>query len=605
MNKPIKTLWFEFKHSLRTAGIRITLIKIYEVLVDKSDRERYRTWIRDKGKNGADLSEVERDIAGFGYKPVISIITPVQNISGQILKRCLDSIRNQFYPHWELCICNDHSSNPEMLNLLKKYERFDPRIKIVYSDINLGPARALNRAVEQATGDFIAFLEYTDEITPDALHEIVKSLNDKPEIDIIYTDEDRIESDGTFSEPCFKPDWSPELLLSYMYILHFLVVRRSLFIKTGMLRGDYDGAQDYDLMLRLSAMTKQIHHIPKILYHWRKIPGSASAHDIAKPYALSAGRHALKDYLIKNEIDAEVVPLKIPGLYRVKHNIKGSPLVSLLITTDDRELVVHKRGKINLLENFVKSISSKTDYKNYEIVVIDNGNLSDKTKRGLKDINYRLVSYKNNQGRFNFAHKANFAFKQAKGEHIVLLNDDMEIISTEWLSALLEFSQQKEIGVVGGRLLYPDNRIQHVGVILGIRETAGHVYFRYSASISGYLNFPKIIRNYLAVTGACMMTRREVLNEVGGFDERFFVDFNDIDFCLSAFSRGYRVVYTPYCELYHFDQSTLTNRTQDPKQLKLFTQKWVKYLKNDPYYNPNLTRKRLDFSLDLPDPMIN
>jgi GT2 family glycosyltransferase len=601
MNKPIKTLWFEFRHSLRTAGMLITLKKIYMVLSRRTYAARYRAWIREKQKRGTDLSRIQNEISGFSYRPVFSIITPVHNIEGKFLKKCIDSVFNQFYPHWELCICDDHSTKQETLDVLKEFEGFDPRIKIVYSRVNLNISGASNRAVEQASGEYIGFLDHDDEIAPEALYEIAKALNAFRNIDVIYTDEDKIERNGSFSDPMFKPDWSPELLLSFMYVLHFLVVRRSLFVKTGMLRGEYDGAQDYDLMLRLSAMTKHIHHISTVLYHWRKIRGSAAAHDVAKPYALLAGQRALEDHLIRNHPDAEVFPLKTPGLYRVKHRIKGSPLVSLLITTDDRELVVQKRGKINLLENVIKSISSNTDYKNYEIVVIDNGNLSEKTKKELKNINYRLVSYENKQERFNFSHKANFAFKQAEGEHIVLLNDDMEIISSEWLSALLEFSQQKEIGVVGGRLLYPDNRIQHAGVILGIRETAGHVYFRYPAGISGYLNFPNIIRNYLAVTGACMMTRREVFNEVGGFDERFFVDFNDIDFCLSVFSRGYRVVYTPYCDLYHFDQSTLSNRIQDPEQLRLFTQKWGKYIKNDPYYNPNLSKSRIDFSMEIPD----
>jgi GT2 family glycosyltransferase len=339
-----------------------------------------------------------------------------------------------------------------------------------------------------------------------------------------------------------------------------------------------------------------IHHIPKVLYHWRKIPGSAAAVVDAKPRALEAAHRALEDHLRQRGVDAVVEPGKLTGYYRVRYAIQGAPLISLCIPTNDSWSAVKERGQINLLENFVKSIAAKTEYKQYEIVICDNANLSERTRAALRDIDYRLVSYTGPQKPFNFASKANFLFKQAKGSHIVLLNDDLEVISPEWVTALLEFSQQREVGAVGGRLLFPDNHIQHVGIALGVNDGVAHLYHNYPADFVGYNGFTHIIRNYSAVTGACMMTRREVLENIDGFDERFALDYNDINYCLSVLDGGYRIVYTPYCELYHFEGQTASRRVANREETTLFQRRWMKYIENDPYYNPNLTRHGIDLS---------
>jgi GT2 family glycosyltransferase len=389
-----------------------------------------------------------------------------------------------------------------------------------------------------------------------------------------------------------------------MYLLHLVVIRKELFYQAGGFREEFSGAQDYDLALRATAQARQIHHIPKILYHWRKLAGSAAAEVDAKPQALNAGYRALQDFVESQKMDATVEPGKLPGHFRVRHSLHGNPRVSLCILTHDISAEVEGRGRINLVEHFVQSIAAKTDYKNYEIVICDDANLSARTKSALQGINYRLASFNSRGKPFNYAAKANFAVKQAKTEHLVMLNDDMEVISQEWLAALLEFTQQPEIGVAGARLLFPDNRVQHVGVAIGVNSGATHLYHNYPADFVGYNGFTHIIRNYSAVTGACLATRKEVVERAGGFEERLAIDYNDIDFCLAVREKGYRIVYTPYAELYHFEGRSAPRYVQNPQEVEFFRRKWAKYLEHDPYYNPNLTRNGVDLAARYPPEVV-
>jgi GT2 family glycosyltransferase/glycosyltransferase involved in cell wall biosynthesis len=546
---------------------------------------------------------VRHEIRQLRVRPVISIVTPVYNIEGRYLRACIESVRAQWYPFWELCLCDDGSTNPETLEVLEAYRGIDGRIKITRSETNRGIAAASNRAAEISTGEYLAMLDNDDELAPDALYEIAKAVTENPLIDVLYTDEDKIEEDGRYSDHYFKPDWSPDHLRSVMYLLHLLVVRKELFYTVGGFRAEYSGAQDYDLALRATARARAIHHVPKILYHWRKIRGSAAAEVDAKPLALQAGFRALEDFLKQSGTEARVEAGKLPGLFRVRYTIAGNPLASLCIPTGDRWGTVPGRGKINLVSHFVRSIAQKTDYPNYEIVVCDDCNLSPQTREALRGINYRLINY-TPSGPFNYAAKVNFMLGQAKGEHLVLLNDDMEIITAEWLTALIEFTQQKGVGIAGARLLFPDNRVQHAGVVIGVNDGAAHIYHGAPASFVGYNAFTHLIRNYAAVTAACMAMRREVWKEVGKFDERLAVDYNDIDFCLSVLERGYRIVYTPYAELYHFEGKSCERKTQNPKEVALFRERWMKYIERDPYYNPNLTRRGLDFAPLTPEPEV-
>lgn len=538
------------------------------------------------------------EIRNWATKPVISVITPVYNIDGPYLRRCIESVRAQYYPFWELCLCDDGSTSPDTLEVLESYRGIDPRIKIVVHERNQGIAAASNRAVEISTGDYAAMLDNDDELAPKALYEVAKAIELNPEIDLLYTDEDKLDDSGEFVDHYCKPDWSPDHLLSVMYLLHLLVVRKDLFYEVGGFRPEFSGAQDYDLALRVSTRAQSIHHVPKILYHWRKIRGSAAELVDAKPEALDAGRRALEDHLARNGIEGEVEFGQIEGTFRVRYRIREYPLASLCILASNNRATVEGKGDIDLLENFVKSIVAKTDYPNYEIVVVDDGNLSDSTRQALSGLPYRVESFTEPNNPFNFAKKANFAFRQARGRHIVLLNDDLEVISEEWLSAMIEFTQQPRVGVVGARLLFPDDRIQHVGVVLGVNQGAAHAFHSFPAGFVGYNAYTHVIRNYSAVTAACMATRIDVVEATGGFDEQLAIDYNDIDFCLKAIQQGYDVVFTPYAELYHFEGTSIRRKVQNPREVELFQQRWSSFVERDPFYNPNLTRTRADFAID-------
>jgi len=534
--------------------------------------------------------DVATEIRGWESKPLISVVTPVHNVPAGYLRSCIESVRQQYYPFWELCLCDDGSTDRETLDVLASYRGVDPRIKMVRLERNQGIARASNRAAEISTGAWLAMLDDDDELAPDALLEIARAVIADPEIDFVYTDEDKISESGDLLEHYCKPDWSPEHLLSVNYILHLLVVRKELFYAVGQFRLEFSGAQDYDLVLRLASRAQHVYHIPRILYHWRRTPGSAAAHVDAKP-------EALEDHVRRNRMDAVVEHGLLPGLFRVRQRLRGAPLVSLCILASGRTVEVKGRGPVDLLANFAASIVEKTDYPNYEIVVVDDGYLSEATEQALRGIDHRRVSCPV-QIPFNFPRKANFAWTEARGRYVLLLNDDLEVISPGWLSAMLEPLQDPAVGAVGAKLYFPDARIQHAGIVLGINETAVHVYHGFPADANGYNLFLRVIRNYSAVTAACMATRIDVLDRTGGFDECFAVDFNDVDFCLKAIQNGYRVVWTPYAELLHFEGSTLQRRQQDPAERALFVNRWAAWVACDPHYNPNLTLRSGDFSME-------
>lgn len=539
-------------------------------------------------------SAAAAEFRGLPAKPLISVITPVFNIEPALLRKCVESVRSQYYPHWELCLCDDGSTRPDTIAALEEYRGVDPRIKVLLTGTNRGIAPASNRAAEISSGEFLAFLDDDDELTPDALLEVAKAINQEECADLIYSDEDKIDDRDNYCDHYFKPDWSPEHLQSVMYLLHLLVIRKALFYDVGGLRPEFSGAQDYDLALRASARARKVHHIPRVLYHWRKVEGSAAAKIDAKPAALDAGFRALTDFIRTSGIEADVLPGQFPGSFRVKHKLPAGLPVTLCILTSGREADVQGRGRINLVANFVRSIAAKTEYRNYEILIVDDGNLPDAVHRSLAGIDYRVKSFRKRGPAFNFSQKANFSFGLIRTEHLVLLNDDMEVISGDWLSALLEFGCQHAIGAVGGRLLFPDRSIQHAGVVIGVNGSAAHLYHSAPAASIGYNGYTHLIRNYSAVTAACLATRRSVIRKVGGFDERLAVDFNDIDFCLRVRAAGYRIVYTPYCELFHFEGRSFERRSQNPEEVAMFTRRWSECIARDPYYSPNLTRVGLD-----------
>ena len=587
-------------HVIRAIGLKAAARRYARVLLGRSvGAAHYDSWFRQHRDAGRDEDRIRRSIDAFTYRPRISIITPTHNTDPRWLRRLVDSIRAQTYAEWELCLADDGSTREEMLQLLEAIEQEDSRIKVVRLPVNRGIATASNAALALSTGEFIALVDHDDELAPDALFEIAALLNQHRDADVIYTDEDKLEFDGTHVEPYFKPDWSPEYLRSTMYIGHMTVYRRALLDAVGGFRSAYDGSQDYDLVLRVTAQTDRVHHIPKILYHWRKIPGSAAGDTTAKPWGLNAARRALQDHASQLPIPGTVEDQPGNGFWRVRYPIVGRPLVTVVIPTDGR-VVQGPWGKRDLLLQCLRSIVDRTTYTNYELLIVDNGRLSPHVLDLLSRVPHQRLVYEMTTP-FNFAAKVNFAARHARGDHLLLLNDDTEVISAEWMTSMLEFSQQPQIGAVGGKLFFPDGRIQHVGVVLGIGGGACHVLAGQAGNSPGYFGSALVIRNYSAVTGACCMTRRNVFEEVGGFDERFALDFNDVDYCLRVGARGYRIVGTPFARLYHFEGASFGSREHvvNPAEVQALSERWSTVIEADPFYNPNLTRSGLDYSLRL------
>lgn len=564
----------------------------------------YEAWVKAHSLTEEDIRRIHREIEGLKNKPKISILMPVYNVDGVWLEKAIESVIHQFYPNWELCIADDASPRKHIRKILEKHSERDKRIKVKYLEKNRGISGASNAALALATGEFIGLLDHDDELTPDALYTYVKLLNRHPEADLIYSDEDKIDNDGKRCDPFFKPDFSPDLLLSMNYICHFSLFRSELFKKIGGFRIGYEGSQDYDLILRYIEQTSpdKIFHVPHILYHWRKIPGSAAAVVDAKNYAFVAAKKALNDYLERNRIEGEVTDGIFTGSYRVKRRITGNGKVSIIIPFKDQS---------HYLKKCIDSILKKTDHSDYEIILVNNRSESDETYAYLKEIEahpkIRRIDY---HKEFNFSAINNYAVKRAEGRYVLLLNNDTEVITAEWLSAMVEHAQREDVGPVGAKLLYPDDTVQHAGVVMGI-GIASHAFCRIHSNGNGYFGLPNVVRNYSAVTAACMMVRKSLYEELGGLDEeKLTVAYNDVDFCLRSIRKGFRVVYTPYALLYHYESISRGNdnehdlKMKNPKKYErvmaerdYMAERWRDVIANDPYYNVNLTKTATDFGL--------
>lgn len=566
----------------------------------------YRQWIDRNESEYLDTRRVETDIRSFPVQPKFSIVVPVWEVEDRWLTLMIESVLNQLYRNWELCIVDAGSKKPHIRKILTDYQKRDPRIKVKFLGKNGGISENTNEALQMAEGDFIGFLDHDDELAPFALYEVAKYINTHPDCSLIYSDEDKIHPDGTRSDPFFKPDWAPDQFLSQNYICHFSVIRQELLKKAGLLRKEFDGSQDYDLLLRVTENIKknEIGHIQKILYHWRMIPSSTSYSIGAKPVAIVSSKKAIQEALDRRQIKAKVTDGIIQDTYRVRYEIRGRPLVSIIIPTRD-----HARD----LERCITSVVNKTTYDNYEIIIINNNSQEPETaeffSRVQKDTRIRVIEYNRE---FNFSAINNYAVSRSGGEILLFLNNDTEVITEEWLTSMVEHAQRREVGAVGAKLLYPDNTIQHAGVVLGIgpagSAVGGHSHKYAAAGIPGYFSSLNIIRNYSAVTAACLMMRRAVFYEVGGFDEKLKIAFNDVDLCMKIRSAGYSIVYTPYAELYHMESKSRgyentpekTKRFND--EIQYFRSKWSTEInQTDPFYNRNLTHRREDFSLNVSD----
>lgn len=526
-----------------------------------------------------------RDVTSLKYKPLISVVVPMYNTPDKYLIPLIESFKNQTYDNWELCI-SDASTDESRAEAILTVVGLDSRIRYVRNK-GLHISDNTNKALEIAKGKFIGFADHDDTLSPHALSEIVAVINDNRKVDVIYSDEDKISDNGKVRQlPFFKPDWSPDLLLGVNYITHFLVVRKSLIEGVGNLRSDYDGAQDYDLLLRITEQTDYITHIPKILYHWRLADGSTAKGAGEKNYADDAGQNALRDAVKRRGIKAKVVDIKErPTNYRLKYDLpKDIPKVSIIIPFKD---------KAELLSQCVESIIGKTTYKNYEIILISNNSTEDDTFATITRLakNKVVRSFEWNHP-FNYSKINNFGVKQSKGEYIVLLNNDTEVITPEWLEELIGVASQPGVGAVGPLLLYPDikNGIQHAGIILGMGTMAGHVFRHHQPEDWTAFGVPVWPRNYLAVTAACLAVSKKLYNKVGGLDETFTVAGNDVAFCLRLHEAGYRNIFWPFAEVYHYESISVgsyNNGIQLDYDHSLMYYKPY-HLKGDKYFNKNL-----------------
>ena len=576
------------------------LLRHYNALfVAPMESHGYKDWIETvEVDNLPAASDVER-INVKADKPLISVILPTCDTEPELLQKTIDSVRSQLYGNWELCISDDASGNAPTIETIEQNVAADPRIRFVAQSARVGISQNTNAALALACGDYCAFLDHDDLLAPHALYEVATAAIERPDLKLIYSDEDKINENGDRAEPHFKPDWNPDLLLAQNYICHLTAIRSDLFNDSNWCRPGYDGAQDHDLLLRVSRTLEhhEVHHIPHILYHWRMTSESTASNAEAKDYTTDSGVRAVEDFLRTNGEQGEVVAGKYPNTYRILRELpEDAPLVSIIIPTRDR---------LDILSQCIDSVRERTTYPNFEIIVVDNRSEQPETLAYLKEIEswkgVRVIRY---SGDFNYSAINNYAVREARGSVLTLMNNDIEVISPDWLTEMVSHAIRPGIGCVGAKLLYKNNMVQHAGVILGIGGVAGHAHKYFDSESAGYFSRLHLTQNMSAVTAACLTVERRIYDSVGGLNETDLkVAFNDVDFCLGVRALGYRNLWTPYATLYHHESLSRGQEDTGEKQRRFTSEarfmqkKWGKSLLSDPAYNRNLTRSREDFSL--------
>ncbi|EPZ0322608.1 glycosyltransferase family 2 protein [Citrobacter freundii] len=561
----------------------------------------YEEWIETvETPSLPDKGDVKVILETMQKPPLISVVMPVYNPEEVYLRACIDSVLEQSYPYWELCIADDKSPKEHVQRVLREYEAKDKRINVVYRQQNGHISAASNSALEIAKGDFVALLDHDDALPEHALLFMAQTIHSQPNARILYSDEDKLNAKGERFEPHFKSDWNPDLFFSQNYVSHLGVYHHDLLKKISGFRLGVEGSQDQDLLLRClpHVQADQIVHIPRVLYHWRTVEGSTALASGEKSYTTDAGIKALQDYFATRQPGVKVEAGRVPNTYRVCYPIpEPAPLVSLLIPTRDRR---------SLTETAVRSILEKSTYTNYEILILDNGSVEAETLEFFSQIQeedhrVKVLAY---DYPFNYSAINNFGARHAKGTIIGLINNDIEVINPEWLTEMVSHSLRPEIGCVGAKLYYPNDTLQHGGVILGIGGVANHSHKHFSRTHPGYFARLVCTQNYSAVTAACLLIRKEIFDAVEGLDEENLkVAFNDVDFCLKVREAGYRNLWTPYAELYHYE-SISRGAEDSPEKIARFTRevnfmksKWGKLLEIDPFYSQNLTQSREDFTI--------
>lgn len=574
-------------------GLGPTIHKINTKLGNKEETS-YENW-RKKYEVTAEELEEQRN-KEFSYQPRFSIVVPVYQTNPAYLREMLDSIKNQTYGNWQLCVAGQLEEKAK--EAAEEYAAEEKRIVLGSLDTNEGISGNTNAALSLADGDYIVLADHDDIVPANALYELAKALNEDREIEVLYSDEDKISMDGkTYFEPHFKPDFNPDLLCSMNYICHLFAVKKEVAEAAGAFDSTYDGAQDHDFILRCCEQAKKIYHIPKILYHWRCHMNSTAANPESKLYAFEAGRAAIEAHYKRCGVPAKVENAESYGRYRTIYEWQETPLVSVIIPNKDHSEDLNK---------CIRSILDKSEYRNFEIIVVENNSTEQETFDYYEKIQaecsqIHVIFY---EGEFNFSKINNFGAEAAQGEYLLLLNNDTEFIDGRGLRELLDCCMREDVGIVGAKLLYGDDTIQHAGVVLGFGGTAGHAFIGKSRYDTGYFGRISCTQDYSAVTAACMMVKRSVFEQVGGLTEELAVAFNDIDFCLKVRELGKLVVYHPYAELYHYesksrgyeDSPEKVERFQD--EVDRFINRWRRVIEQgDPYYNRNLTLDNSDFSI--------
>ena len=579
--------------SLAKNGLSATWIKVRRKLI-----ERRRRRIISSGKLYTKKELRAQRNTMFPKDVKFSILVPLYNTPQKFLKRMIRTVLKQTYANWELCLADGSDvEHGDVRRICERYAKKDPRIRYQKLEKNMGISGNTNACMDMATGDYISLFDHDDLLHPAALYENMKAICEQG-ADFIYTDENTFHDTPSDAFcPHFKPDYAPDTLRANNYICHFTTFSRDLLEKTGKFRPECDGSQDFDMVLRLTENASKIVHIPKILYYWRAHRGSVAENVGAKPYVIEAAKRAIRDHLQRVGLKGEVLDSMVPSMYRLRYEIEGTPLVSILIPNYE-----HKAD----LEKCLNSVYEKSTYQNFEIIVIENNITSQEIFAYYEEIkkkwnNLKVVVW---DGPFNYSAINNYGAQFASGQHILLLNNDTEVISPDWIQEMLMYSQRKDVGAVGAKLYYPDNTIQHAGLGIGLLAVAGHLHRGFERNHPGYMGRLIYAQNLSAVTAACVMIRRDVWDEIGGLDESFAVAFNDVDMCMRIRKAGYLIVWTPYAELYHYEsksrglEDTQEKRKRFERELHQFRIRWAKELAGgDPYYNPRLPLDREDFGL--------
>ena len=578
---------------LRHYGLKEFLVRLKERT--EPEEVPYGPWY-EKHRVSEETLAKQRAESKKNAEYKISVAVPAFHTKEIFLREMIESLKKQSYPNWELCIANASPDDATMKRVLDEYTNADERIKVLDLEENIGIAANTNRTLSMATGDYTGLLDHDDLLSPDAIYEVARAIRDK-NADVIYTDEDKVDQKGEeHTQPHLKPDFNLDLLRSNNYITHFFVVKTALLKKVGGFREGFDGAQDHDLIFRCCETADVIAHVPKILYHWRTHSASTADNPASKLYAYEAGKRAIEGNLERSGERGEVSLLPDYGFFRVKYAVTDEPLVSILIPTKDN---------IDILKRCITSIKEKSTYKNYEIILIENNSTEPETFAYYDSLqDDQSITVVKWDGDFNFSAINNFGVKHAKGDYLMFLNNDIEIITKGWIEELLGNAQRRDVGAVGCKLYYPDHTIQHAGVIIGIGGIAGHASLGMDGNRSGYLHKASIQMDLSAVTAAAIMVKRSVFEEIGGFEEKLAVAFNDIDLCLRIREKSYLIVYDPFCEMIHYESKTRGAEDTDEKAKRFYTEieymrsNWIGILKGgDPYYNPNLTLSKWNYSL--------